>query len=218
MNQIKYIKEIGLGVLFFSVLLILYFSFLKNSENTDHMDDVVTLETLVEDGAEDGVKEKQNDIENKLDIEEAPSISSEVVIDIKGAVKKPGVFSLETTERVIDAVDAAGGVLENADTKHINFAQMLEDEMYIYIPEIGEEISQTVDLETKNQIKGEMININHADENDFATLDGIGPSKAAAIIDYRDENGSFKTIEDLLNVTGIGEKTFDKIKERLKVN
>ncbi|MDN6327451.1 MAG: helix-hairpin-helix domain-containing protein [Alkalibacterium sp.] len=182
------------------------------------MDDVVTLETLVEDGAEDGVKEKQNDIENKLDIEEAPSISSEVVIDIKGAVKKPGVFSLETTERVIDAVDAAGGVLENADTKHINFAQMLEDEMYIYIPEIGEEISQTVDLETKNQIKGEMININHADENDFATLDGIGPSKAAAIIDYRDENGSFKTIEDLLNVTGIGEKTFDKIKERLKVN
>ncbi len=113
-------------------------------------------------------------------------------------------------------VEKAGGLLKTADEKQINFAMKLYDEMVIYIPEINElgpEVSYPGEMNSNND---EKVNINQADAAELETLPGIGPSKAATIIQYREENGSFKEIEELMNISGIGEKTFEKLKEQIR--
>ncbi|MDZ7834133.1 MAG: helix-hairpin-helix domain-containing protein [Alkalibacterium sp.] len=103
-------------------------------------------------------------------------------------------------------LSAAGGLADKADTKHINFAQLLEDEMYIYIPLEGEDPAGHDGLKELTS-KEAKVNINRADESELLKLTGIGPSKASAVIKYREENGPFEAIEDIMNVSGIGEKT-----------
>lgn len=209
-QKIKYIKEISIVVIIIVVLLIFYLTVLKVPDDKVNTEGAVTLETLIEE-----------DTSQTIGVDEAdPSESQEVavVVDVKGAVMLPGVFTLNSDQRVIDAIESAGGVTEQADTKHINFAQLLEDEMYVYIPEMGEDISQLSVLSDNKQTHESMININNADESELLLLDGIGPSKAAEIIKYREENGAFNSIEELTNVSGIGEKTFEKIKENIEAN
>ncbi|GEK91515.1 helix-hairpin-helix domain-containing protein [Alkalibacterium kapii] len=218
MSQFKYLKKIVTGILIAGLLIVIYFMIFKDFNDTDSNENIVTLENLIEENPQNLTEEKSGSDDKELRIEEAADEIVEVVIDIKGAVKTPGVFSLKSSDRIIDAVNAAGGVLENADTKHINFAQILNDEMYIYIPENGENIPEIIETEESLQDKTSLVNINQADETDFLVLDGIGPSKAAAIINYRDEHGLFKTVEDLLNVSGIGKKTFDRIKTAVTID
>lgn len=141
-----------------------------------------------------------------------------VFIDIKGAVAYPGVYELDTSKRVIDAISLAGGLVEEADTKGINFAKQLTDELLLYIPKIGEElpVEQTVvPLEEEGVGK---INLNTASSTDLEQLSGIGPQKASAIVTYRETEGPFKTIEEVMNVSGIGEKTFEGMKEEIVVD
>ena len=142
----------------------------------------------------------------------------QIVVDVKGAVKHPGVYPLTTEHRIIDAIEAAGGYVADADTRFINHAQKLVDEFVIYVPKIGEEmeappvtVTSGSNSNTSNEAKGDTVNLNTATESELMTLSGVGPSKAAAIIAYRDENGPFQTIEDLKNVSGIGEKTFERL-------
>ena len=148
--------------------------------------------------------------------------SAELVVDVKGAVKSPGVYVLMSDDRVIDAITIAGGYTEDADSTYINHAQKLADEMVIYVPKIGEEI----DLEqqtfvnsptTENQTANGKVNLNTASETELSTLPGIGPAKAKAILEYRQQNGRFKSLDDLKNVTGIGEKTFEKLKQYIEI-
>lgn len=144
-----------------------------------------------------------------------------VIVDVKGAVNKPGVYEAEAEDRVIDVVNKAGGLKESADETKINFAIRVEDEMVIYVPEIGEEVGQELESGTAamggaDQKDGK-VNINTAEEAELQTLTGIGPAKAAAIIDYREKNGPFQAIEDLKLISGIGEKSFEKLKEQIKV-
>ncbi|MCD7033029.1 helix-hairpin-helix domain-containing protein [Metabacillus sp. GX 13764] len=150
------------------------------------------------------------------------SASMNVVIDIKGSVKAPGVYSLKKGSRVNDAVRKAGGMTIAADKKAVNLASVLQDGTVIYVPEKGEEgaaLPQSGNSGTTPAGSGEtLVNLNSADEEQLQTLTGIGPSKAAAIIGYREEKGSFQKIEDLKEVTGIGEKTFEKLKEEITVN
>lgn len=146
----------------------------------------------------------------------------QVFVDIKGAVLYPGVYELQQDQRIRDAVQLAGGYTEDADTQLINHAQKVQDEMVIYIPEKGEQLAEGatnfITLPTENNSNEQKININKADVSALSTLPGIGPSKAQSILSYREENGPFQTIDDLKNVSGIGDKTFEKLQDSITVN
>ncbi len=154
-------------------------------------------------------------------------VSTTVLVDVKGAVKHPGVYPLTTEERIIDAITMAGGVTEKADTKTMNYAQKLQDEMIIYIPEQGEEVPVTIapttpttsaQTATTSATTTNTVNINLADEAALMTIPGIGPAKAKSIIQYRTDQGQFTKIEDIKNISGIGDKTFEKLKDFISVN
>ena len=141
-----------------------------------------------------------------------------IVIDVKGAVLKPGVYEVPQDTRVYEAIQEAGGLSEKADELSVNLASSLQDGMVVYIPIKGETkenpfISQNV-AEDPSQKK---VNINLATSEELQTLTGIGPSKAESIISYREEQGPFTKIEDLLEVTGIGDKSFEKLREEITV-
>ena len=144
-------------------------------------------------------------------------------VDIKGAVKLPGMYEVTSDMRVLNVIDMAGGLKETADDSQVNFSQRIEDQMVIYIPVEGEELSETViagtNSNTANISKDEegKINLNQATKEELMTLSGVGEKKAEKIIEYREENGSFKTIEDLKNVNGFGEKSFESLEKYISI-
>jgi len=142
-----------------------------------------------------------------------------VIIDLKGAVKNPGVYQMKVGDRVHDALKKAGGTVKKADQKQINLAAVLQDGMVVYIPFEGEEtpgsLSEAGSRAEGNS--GDVVNINTASSEELQAIPGIGPSKAEAVIEYREENGPFQIIEDITNVSGIGEKSFERIKSSITV-
>jgi competence protein ComEA len=147
-----------------------------------------------------------------------------IMIDVKGEIKKPGVYQSNQGERVIDVINQAGGLTDKADESQINFAAHVQDEMVVYIPAKGEisanfspDLSSFPSTATGSSQETKKINLNKADETELQNLPGIGPSKAASIISYRNENGPFQSIDDLKNISGIGDKTFEKLKESIMV-
>ncbi|HLR70650.1 MAG TPA: helix-hairpin-helix domain-containing protein [Pseudogracilibacillus sp.] len=162
--------------------------------------------------------------EEELDFEVEPPIELEnhetvaeqeeikIMVDVKGEVAQPGVYEIDSETRVNDVVLLAGGFSKDADQHQINLAQKVHDEMVIIVPKKGENpiVDITVDAFTGEQ-DTDKININQATKEEIETLSGIGPAKAQAIIDYREENGLFQSIEDLQEVSGIGEKTIENI-------
>ena len=161
---------------------------------------------------------------NKKDEEEEEIMA----VHVTGEVKNPGVVKVKEGSRIEDVIEAAGGLTENADTTNINLAYMIEDGMKIRIPSSNEEDIEanyiSVDSgkgviisEENNNTSNLIVNINTADETELEQLPGIGPSIASKIIEYRNQNGKFKNIEDIKNVTGIGESKYEKIKDFIKV-
>lgn len=143
-----------------------------------------------------------------------------LVVDVKGMVASPGVYELEVGSRLFEAIEKAGGFTDSANQEAVNLALRLEDEMVVYVPKEGEEEEgegAVLPIEMNETDNEDTININEATEADLLTLQGIGPSKAAAIISYREENGAFATIEELMNVGGIGEKTFEALEPFIRV-
>ena len=139
-----------------------------------------------------------------------------IFVDIKGAVKNPGVYQMKVGDRVKDALDAAGGLTEEADSQKVNLAKRLEDQMVIVVPKVGEEAEEIPAGETRKEATKEgKVNINTATVEELKTLKGVGEKKAEAIIEYLKKNGSFKTKEDLMKVRGIGKKLFDSFQERI---
>ena len=179
-------------------------------------------------------------------IEEEIETEKSLSIDIKGAVKNPGVYELKDGSVVKDAIDVSGGLLESANTEHINLSKKIVDEMVIIIY-TNEEIQEMTEGNTSvkvvdkecicpkiennacidnnnkytnisnetNQGTSNKISLNNASKEELMTLNGIGESKANAIIEYRNNNGLFKQIEDITNVKGIGNSVYEKIKDRL---
>lgn len=141
------------------------------------------------------------------------------MVDVKGAVTNPGIYEVAKNMRVQNAIDLAGGLLQNAETRHINFAQHVTDQMLLYIPVVGEEIVDIPYTQPNSPVEEgtSKININTATDLELQALPGIGEKKALQIINYRTENGSFSTIEELMEVSGIGQKTFDTLKESITV-
>ena len=183
-------------------------------------------------------------ITNKVVEREEVKINEDIYVDVKGSVKKPGVYKLKNDSRVIDAVNEAGGLSESANTRYINLSKKLEDGdvvmvysskeikeaqkeniVYIETPCVCEQVKNdaciTNNTDKKNnkttESKSSKVNINTASLEELKTLNGIGDAKANSIIEYRNTNGSFKTIEDLKNVKGISETVYSKIKENITV-
>ncbi|EMC0702622.1 helix-hairpin-helix domain-containing protein [Enterococcus faecalis] len=144
-----------------------------------------------------------------------------IYVDIKGAVKVPGIYQLKNQQRIWDALALAGGVSEEADTVQVNYAQKVKDQMIIYVPKKGEAVAQSLETLQESapaqQNQEEKINLNTATEAELQTISGIGAKKAQEIIRFRDEQGPFKTVEELKNVPGIGEKTVERLKDMLTV-
>ncbi|MBS2969767.1 helix-hairpin-helix domain-containing protein [Metabacillus sp. KIGAM252] len=157
------------------------------------------------------------------DEKEASTKKELFMVDVKGSVHRPGVYELWEGCRVKDAVDRAGGLLESADGKQVNLAAVLEDGTAIYIPVKGEtvetELSQgTIAAQGSASSDAGKVNLNTAGLEDLQTLPGIGPSKAEAILAYREEKGKFKSEEELKEVSGIGDKTYEKLEDLIQVN
>ena len=173
-------------------------------------------------------------VENKLPIE-SNNTSKLIKVDIKGAVKKPGVYEVNESARIIDIIELAGGLKSKANTEYINLSKIVEDEMVIWIytnDEIKEFKKSNIKYEyidknckcpdvstsacINNSDVSNKINLNTASLEELMTLPGIGESKALSIIEYR-EKTPFETIEEIKNVSGIGDSAFDKIKDYITV-
>lgn len=133
-----------------------------------------------------------------------------------GAVKNPGMYYLSNESRVKDAIEMAGGLLENASIETLNPADYLSDCQKIYVP-TKDELSNDLAYDIVENVDDGKININTASKTELMTLPGIGEAKASSIIEYREEKGKFSSIEELLNVSGIKEAVFNKIKELIKI-
>ncbi len=167
----------------------------------------------------------QTDSENgsSASIEETTQPISQICVHVGGCVINPGVYFLDESSRVFDAIQAAGGFAEDAATDSINLARILSDGEQIIVPnydQVQSDIAVTTAPSQEQTIEegNSLININTADATLLQTLNGIGEATAAKIIAYREENGAFSTIEDIKNVSGIGDKKFENIKDDICVN
>lgn len=151
---------------------------------------------------------------HNLEVEDT-SLETTVIVDVKGAVNHPGVYEVDQDVRINDVIKMAGGFSENADEVTVNLAQKVYDELVIFVPEKGE-TETAVNIEGGQAVSG-AIRINYATREEIETLPGIGPSKAAAIIKYREENGHFQTIDDLLEISGIGKKTLENMEDEIQI-
>ncbi len=153
-----------------------------------------------------------------MNITEETNQVDTIKVYITGQVVRPGVYSISEDKRLIDAIEQAGGFTPDADLNRINLAAKVADEGMYYVPAVGEETLPDLSISHSNgQAAAGRININQADQSQLETLTGIGPAKAQKIIEYRDEHGGFQSIEEIMNVSGIGEKTFENIKDQISV-
>lgn len=139
-----------------------------------------------------------------------------IYVDLKGEVKNPGVYKLESNARLFQVVNLAGGLTGDADSLAINMSILLKDQMSVYVPSIHDNLAMVVTPidETPEE---RLVDINRADVTLFESLPGIGPATAQNIIDYRNEFGYFDMIEDIMNVPNIGEATFESIKDLITI-
>ena len=175
-----------------------------------------------EENSLDDLLAAQMEVATEEEVERVESKSSEpelFMVDVKGEVHVPGVYELPADGRVKDAIAMAEGLTDEANELAINFAQKVEDQMVIYVPHEDDDSGLPENTTTgAGEASGAaVININTASEQELMTLSGIGRAKAQQIIQYREENGLFDTPEDLMNVSGIGEKSFETLKDRIKV-
>ena len=139
-----------------------------------------------------------------------------IFVDVKGAVKHPGVFETTKDKRVKDLIEEAGGLLDDADTSTLNLSQKVKDQMVIYVLKHGEKPKQISDGGSSSS-NTDVININTANKEQLMKISVVGKTKSEAIISYREKNGDFKKKEDITKVRGIGKATFEKIKDKIEV-
>ncbi|MFD2926032.1 helix-hairpin-helix domain-containing protein [Halobacillus naozhouensis] len=152
----------------------------------------------------------------ETDFTEADSAAKRLVVDVKGEVARPGIYELEAGLRVNDAISMAGGMTKEADQTSVNLAQKIVDEMVILVATTAPEGSSSSSASSGGGSTGK-VRVNQASVEEIQALPGIGPSKAEAIIKHREENSLFKKPEDLLDVSGIGEKTLENMLDVIQV-
>ena len=168
---------------------------------------------------ESSVKVKSKE-EMPKDIEETTEVVEQdlITVDVKGAVKSPGIYDLPVGSRINDAVQKAGGLTDNADSKSINLAQRISDEALVYVPTKEETTSQEAHSNASNTKENKKVNLNKASLEELKQVKGLGAKRAQDIIDHRESNGKFKSVDELKKVSGIGAKTIEKLKEYVTVD
>ena len=159
-------------------------------------------------------KDEKEDKNQKEEVVEQDLIT----VDVKGAVKTPGIYDLPVGSRINDAVQKAGGLTDNADSKSINLAQRISDEALVYVPTKEEATSQEAHSNTSNTKENKKVNLNKASLEELKQVKGLGAKRAQDIIDHRESNGKFKSVDELKKVSGIGAKTIEKLKEYVTVD
>ncbi len=189
-------------------------------------DGMLNLEEINEviEGSEE-IEEVENETNNESNIDGEDEEVEEIIVHITGEVNKPGIVILNKNSRIADAINKAGGATKEADLNQINLAYILEDGQKIYIPNKNEKIDEDEyitegngnNIGNNNSKEGEKVNINEAMQTELEELPGIGPSLASRIIEYREQNGDFKKIEELQNVKGIGDAKYNDLKDKVTV-
>ncbi|MFS9077509.1 helix-hairpin-helix domain-containing protein [Streptococcus infantis] len=141
-----------------------------------------------------------------------------ITVDVKGAVKSPGIYDLPVGSRINDAVQKAGGLTDNADSKSINLAQKISDEALVYVPTKEEAANQESYSNATGNKESKKVNLNKASLEELKQVKGLGAKRAQDIIDHRESNGKFKSVDELKKVSGIGAKTIEKLKEYVTVD
>ncbi|KFN01196.1 competence protein ComE [Bacillus clarus] len=154
---------------------------------------------------------KNDEKKSKLKVTDAKEEKKVIMIDIKGAVHREGVYEMKEGDRVKDGIEKAGGFLLEADVMKVNLAQIVQDQMLLHVPRKGED-GEKVDGLSKQDGK---VRINAASKEQIEKITGIGSKKAESIMKYREEHGPFQKMEDLLEIDGIGVKSLEKIKEQI---
>jgi competence protein ComEA len=237
LKNYKLCAKILAGIALLSLAIVLY---LQRSAESAAGEDIIVVE-LAEDASEQDAPPDASPGAGETDAaataayEAPPPVM--IVVDVGGAVNNPTVITLPEGSRVYEALEAAGGALPQADMSEINRATVLKDGDRIYIPSREEVAAKTTVPRSAGGGAGAgvtnaadssessaggaadgPVNINTADSRELQTLSGVGPSTAQKILDYRETNGRFERIEDIKKVSGIGDKTFEKLKDRLAVN
>ena len=190
------------------------FFLLKPSSQTPVKE--TNLQTEVSAVSKDSSSEKEVKKEEK---DESPE-QDLITVDVKGAVKSPGIYDLPVGSRVHDAVQKAGGLTEEADSKSLNLAQKVSDEALVYVPTKGEEAAsqQVASGTTPSTSKDKKVNLNKASLEELKQVKGLGGKRAQDIIDHREANGKFKSVDELKKVSGIVAKTIEKLKDYVTVD
>ena len=160
------------------------------------------------------------DLSTEKEVKEEPVEQDLITVDVKGAVKSPGIYDLPVGSRVNDAVQKAGGLTEQADSKSLNLAQKVSDEALVYVPTKGEEAAsqQAGSGVPSSTSKDKKVNLNKASLEELKQVKGLGGKRAQDIIDHRESNGKFKSVDELKKVSGIGAKTIEKLKDYVTVD
>lgn len=190
-------KNIIIFIIIGTVLIVI---FIKNNLN-DTKEYNINLENFV-------TNSENNTYEENIQIDES------IKVHITGEINNPGLIELTSGDRILDAIEKAGGTTSMADTSKVNLAYILSDGEKIYIPSINDEENIPY---IENMVGNSKVNINTATLEELQSLNGVGESIAESIIDYREENGKFNTIEEIKNVSGIGDSKYEKIKDDICV-
>lgn len=169
----------------------------------------------------DQTKLEDNKIDDSIDAEDEPTNNSIKKVYISGEINNPGVYEIRDEQRLEDLIREAGGLTKEADDRNLNLAQRLEDQMKIYIPNKNEEnllenTDRNQEVLSVGNTASSLVNINTADKDELMGLPNIGDKRADAIIEYR-KTQKFEKIEDIKNVTGIGEKYYEALKDLITV-
>ena len=225
---LAYVKDNRLFVSVIAVLMVIFCFFLwmtcgagNSMEAETSYTDVTALSTSSSKQSSQSLSEASSQSKT----EGSEKVKSKVTVDVKGAVVNPGVYTLKAGARVTDVIQEAGGMTEDADAKSVNLAASLSDEEVIYVANKDENVSvldqtgtgQVSDKGGQAVSKDGKINLNTATSEQLQTISGIGAKRTEDIIAYRESHGGFQSVDDLKNVSGIGDKTLDKIRESLYV-
>lgn len=204
----KYYRYILIGII--AVIIILKLIFGMN-ESEDESIESVNKSGLIE-------NQESKEAKQEIDSGEIPAKENikEVVVDVKGAVKFPKTYEMKSSERINDVLKKAQ-INDQADLSKINLSEKLKDQMSIYVPIRGEQIPSNLNNQSSQNETIE-VNINTATKEQIQKIPGIGPSKADAIIKYRETNGDFKSVDDIKKIKGFGDKTLESLKEYIILN